>query len=83
LDSIALAETAKNDEVVSLVPYERIAGHSATSLDVVIPKLIFSFEEGLSRLKGDIPFFVFWLFLIVLLKWLILMSYVRQFRRDN
>ena len=83
VDTKTTIETARNEAVIVLEPYERIAGRSATSLDVIVPKLIFSFEEGLSRLSQDVPFLVFWLLLIVFFKGLILWSYVRQFRRDN
>ncbi len=51
-------------EPVVLEPYERLSGSSFRSLDVVIPKVYFGIEGGLNRLSNDLPFLVFWLFLI-------------------
>lgn len=83
VDSRTTIEMAGDDAVIVIEPYERMEGRSFTSLDVIVPKLIFAFEEGLKRLTKDVPFLVFWLLLIIALKGLILWSYVRQFRRDK
>ena len=71
-----LSEAPAN--TVILEPYERLSPEAATSLDVIVPKLFFIFEEGLSRLWIDKGFLFFWLLLIVALKLLILRSYLRK-----
>lgn len=84
LDSETLSrESYGASEVIIVEPYERVSADSFTSLDVIIPKLIFAFEEGLKRLSSDVPFLIFWLVLIFLLKGLILLSYTRQFKTDD
>lgn len=61
-----------------LEPYERLSPAAFTSMDVVLPKLFFAFEEGLNRLWQDKAFLIFWLLLICLLFALILRSVLRQ-----
>lgn len=79
VDSFALSQLMSIDEGVVLEPYESVSGRSFTSLDVIVPKLIFAFEEGVKRFVSDVPFLIFWLLLIVILKGLMLWSYMRQF----
>ena len=84
LDSQAMStESYGASQAIVLEPYETISANSFTSLDVIIPKLIFAFEEGLKRFTSDVPFLIFWLFLIFLLTVLILLSYTRQFKMDD
>jgi len=68
---------ARNRQGILVEPYERIVGKSFTSLDAIIPKLIFAFEQGLKRLTIDKVFLVFWLLLILGLLSLIIRSYKR------
>lgn len=72
-----------NPDVVTTEVYERIQARSFTTLDVIIPKLIFAFEEGLQRLYKDVSFLVFWLLIIFLLKILLLGSFFRQFKTKD
>lgn len=74
---LSLLSEAQANTVI-LEPYERLSPAAATSLDVLVPKLFFIFEEGLSRLWVDKGFLFFWLLLIVGLKLLILRSYLRK-----
>ncbi len=74
---LSLFSEAPSNTVI-LEPYERLSPSAATSLDVLVPKLFFIFEEGLSRLWIDKGFLFFWLLLIVALKLLILRSYLRK-----
>lgn len=71
-----LSEAPAN--TVILEPYERLSPEAATSLDVIVPKLFFIFEEGLSRLWVDKGFLFFWLLMILGLKLLILRSFLRK-----
>lgn len=82
LNSESFDKLLKNQssEHVLLGAYERIEPRSFTSLDVIIPKLLFSFEEGLGRLTKDMAFFVFWLLLIIGLTLLIVRSFIREYR---
>ena len=86
-DSLAFISHAQlselPDTVIMLEPYERISGRSFTSLDVIIPKLFFAFQEGLKRLSQDITFLIFWLVIIVLLTSLILRSFIRPARNNH
>ncbi|MDB4511946.1 hypothetical protein N9060_00645 [Arenicella sp.] len=68
---------------LSIEPHEVVPRESFTSADVIIPKLIFSFEEGVKRFSKDLPFLIFWLSLIFLLNCLLLSSFVRQFKNDD
>ena len=68
---------------IVLEPYERVSAKSFASFDVVIPKLIFAFEEGLKRMTADKLFLVFWLFLIFVLKCLVLLSFMRQLKSND
>ena len=71
--------TALNAQTITyLEPYERLSGRAFTSFDVVIPKLYFSFEDGLRRLSGDLPFLLVWLSLIAALMVLILRSFLAK-----
>lgn len=81
-EAMAKLEESGTDAIV-VEPYERISARSFTSLDVIIPKLIFAFEEGLKRFTKDGPFLVFWLVLILILKLLILRSFMREFKTDD
>lgn len=84
LDSQALSELLQQQtEIIALELYESVPARSFTSLDVIIPKLVFAFEEGIKRLGLDLPFLIFWLCLIFLLKLLLLKSFVRQFKSDD
>lgn len=78
-----LDRTESSADIIKLEPYEAVSAQSFTSLDVIIPKLVFAFEHGLQRLLQDVPFLVFWLLLILFLKVLILRSFVRQIRTDK
>ncbi len=57
----------KASEIVLIEPYERVIASSFRSLDVILPKLYFSFEDGARRLGADIGFLLFWLSLILTL----------------
>ena len=83
LDTLTMNALLEDENNIVLEPYERIAGPAFTSFDVIIPKLIFAFDEGLKRFTKDLPFLFFWISVIALLKGLMLWSYVRQFRRDK
>ncbi len=78
---LRLKQADTNDIV--LEAYERINPRAFTSLDVIVPKLIFAFEEGLKRLTNDLGFLVFWLLLIIALKLLLLRSFIRQYRSSE
>lgn len=80
LDAQQMMDLLSNtpDNLVILEPYERLHPGPATSLDVMVPKLLFIFEEGLSRLWVDKGFLFTWLLLILALKILILRSFLRK-----
>lgn len=71
-------ETNQDFQVITLEAYERIRGQSFTSLDAIIPKLLFAFQDGLNRLGRDKGFLFFWLLLISSLVFL----FVRSFKRN-
>ena len=64
-----------------LEPYERVDARSFTSLDVIVPKLFFAFEEGLKRLSYDKVFTFSWLLMMLAILVLIVRSYLRQHRQ--
>jgi len=61
-----------------LEPYERIRAKSFTSLDVILPKLYFSFEQGFKRLSYDKVFTFSWLAMMFALLALIVRSVLRK-----
>ena len=73
----------ENSDIVTTEVYERIQARSFMTLDVIIPKLIFAFEEGLQRLYKDVPFLMVWLLIIFLLKLLLLGSFIRQIKTND
>ncbi len=84
--------TLNGDELLSLIeqsdsnismlePYERIDARSFTSLDVILPKLFFAFEQGLKRLSYDKVFTFSWLLMMLSILVLIVRSYLRQYRQ--
>ena len=75
--------SADNNNAIVLEPYERVSAKSFASFDVVMPKLIFAFEEGLKRMTADKLFLVFWLILIFVLKCLVLLSFMRQLKSND
>ncbi|MBX2847633.1 MAG: hypothetical protein KTR16_04885 [Acidiferrobacterales bacterium] len=85
LNSQALTkEINEDDDIIKTEVYERVPAKSFITLDVIIPKLIFAFEEGLQKISKDLAFLIFWLFLIFILKLLLLRSFARQYKtRDD
>ena len=84
-------ETVNSDELITLIkqadpniivlePYERVNARSFTSLDVILPKLFFAYEEGLKRLTYDKAFTFVWLLMMFSLMALIVRSVLRQQR---
>ena len=61
-------------EYLVVEPYEWITGKSFTSLDLIMPKLMFALEDGVRKIIKDIPFLIFWVSLVVVLKLLIVVS---------
>ncbi len=70
----ALTETVNT--TVFLEPYEKIPGRGFTSIDVVMAKVFFALEDGLSRLAGDRWFLLFWLTMILICLLLLVRSFV-------
>lgn len=77
--AVSLISKSSSDEIKFLEPYERVSASAFTSLDVVIPKLFFSFEHGIKRLGSDVGFLVFWLLLLGLLMFLLIRSLMREY----
>lgn len=74
--AILISESRPNMRL--LEPYERINAKSFTSLDVILPKLYFAFEDGLKRLSYDKAFTFIWILMMFSLLVLILRSVLRQ-----
>ena len=75
-------EFLKNNDVITLEPYERVNGQSFTSLDSIIPKILFAFEDGLKRLTIDKGFLIFWLLVIASLIFLLLRSFLTSSKQS-
>ena len=68
----------QNKDAIKVEPYERVAARAFTSLDAILPKLVFTFEDGLARLSVDKGFLITWLLLIAGLLFLLLRSFRRS-----
>lgn len=77
-DELAQSFAQDSANTTMLEPYERVNARAFTSFDVILPKLYFALEEGLTRMKYDKVFTLVWALLIFSLLGLIIRSVISR-----